>query len=90
MTEGGEESVPTAWFKILDAQFVLTKITQNSTKYYYAFAVLPADAVARLPEACRSAKSFETLKAKVFGLFECIKPELFKKPFSATSSTGCP
>lgn len=39
------ESFSMAWFEILKAQFVFTKITQDFIKYYHALAALSADRV---------------------------------------------
>lgn len=84
-----ETAVP-AWFKILEAQFHLSKITSCKTKFYHALAALPPEVVARVPAATVENEDYATLKDEVVSSYEQTKPEMFERLISTTTMTGRP
>lgn len=73
------------WFEILEAQFELAKVTQESTKFYHALAALSADTVSRISNEILRKKEYETLKTTVKDIFEQSKSEIFQKLISTVS-----
>ncbi|CAG0890909.1 unnamed protein product [Cyprideis torosa] len=47
------------WFEILEAQFELSRITNDQTKYYHTLAALPADTVGKLSSELLQNKDYE-------------------------------
>ena len=86
-----EAAVP-GWFAILNAQFILNKITKNKTKFYHTLTALPPDTVCKLDSAVISNEDYDALKGAVSNLYERTKPELFERLISKahTSVTGRP
>lgn len=84
-----ESSVP-SWFLILEAQFKIKKVTDDTTKFYHAISSLPPEVVSRLNNDCIQKESFIGLKTAVIEVHERSKPELFEKLISTTRMTGRP
>ena len=84
------ENSAAAWFRIVEAQFILRSITSSDTKYYNALALLPGSVVALIPESAHEGANYETLKKAVISSFEKSKPEILDKLLSSTKLTGRP
>ena len=84
-----ETSVPT-WFRILEAQFHLAKISASKTKFFHALSQLPADVVDRLPPSSLDTEAYDDLKAAVVSTFEQSKLELFNGLMSNQTYSGKP
>lgn len=84
------EADASGWFAIMNAQFVLWKITCESTKFYHILAALPASTVSRIPAQVLLEKNFESLKDTVLGFHEQSKSEIFDKIISKTIMTSKP
>ena len=84
-----ETAVP-AWFKILEAQFHLSKIVCSQTKFYHALSSLPPDVITRMPAAAIEEEDYTKLKDAVISSYEQTKPELFERLISTTTMTGRP
>lgn len=84
------ESAVTKWFKVLEGQFKLRKITESSTKFYHATSGIPLDILKYLPEEIMDNEDYEELKQAVTNYHEKSKQELIKKLLSTTTMTGRP
>ena len=86
------ETSVVGWFAILEAQFHLRKITNDTTKFYTVISALPAEVVSRLPSNFidPTKTSYDELKCKVIGIYEKTKPEMFDKLMQSTVMTGRP
>jgi hypothetical protein len=84
-----ESSVPT-WFRILEAQFHLAKISSTKTKFYHALSQLPPDVVDRLPQPSLDSESYDVIKQAVITTFEQSKLELFNGLMSKQNYNGKP
>ena len=84
------ETAATGWFSIIEAQFHLSKITVEETKYYHVLASLPPTIVANLSPTILENKTYTVLKNAVIASFESTKPELFDKLISKTTMSGRP
>lgn len=86
-----ETSVP-GWFTILEAQFHLRHITSDVTKFYSVISALPAEVVAKLPNALIVATepNYKELKEAVLNMHEKTKPELLERLMKTTSISGRP
>jgi len=78
------------YFKILEAQFALKRITSSTTKFCTALTKLPPTLLARLPAAIIDANNYEELKAAVLCQYEATKPEIFEKLIKTTTFGGRP
>lgn len=45
------ETASNVWFNTMDAQFHLRNVTTEETRFFPVLAALPAEAVARIPNA---------------------------------------
>ena len=81
---------PTAWFAILEAQFIIASVTVSSTKFYHALSHLPTRTVSSLDDAILTAADYDKLKAAVISHHESTKPELFKQILSSSTLSGRP
>ena len=84
------ESAVQGWFAIMQAQFHLSKITNNNTRFYHVLAALPPTTVSKLNTAALSSNDYETLKTAVCALYEKSKSELFDQLISKVVLTGRP
>jgi hypothetical protein len=84
------ERAPTAWFRILEAQFHLAGVGRNETKFYHALASLPPDLVSHLSTNILNNADYDDLKAAVCEHHESTKPELLDRFLSTTPMTGRP
>ena len=84
------EGQASSWFKIVEAQFSIANITQESTKFLHVLSVLPPALVSRLNPTVLDYFSYEQLKTNIVGLCERTKPELFESLIKETSMTGRP
>ena len=80
------------WFAILEAQFHLRNIKNETTKFYHVIAALPAEVVSRLNGNTidPTKTNYEELKEKVIGIYEKTKPEMLDKLMQSTTMTGRP
>ena len=81
---------PAAYFAILEAQFQLSGITVENTKFYHCLASLPTETVAQLPSSTLSDPSYANLKKVLLSLHEASLPEKFAKLASSAQLTGRP
>ena len=58
---------PGVWFRQLECQFALAKITNDQVKFYHALANLPEDLAATVPE---NEETYATLKQTVLDSFQ--------------------
>ena len=86
------ESSVSGWFAILEAQFHLRRVTNETTKFYSVIAALPAEVVSRLNSNATdpTRTSYDELKQKVLGIYEKTKPEMLDKIMQNTAMTGRP
>ena len=84
------EATASAWFRIIEAQFVLSRITQSPTKFYHVMGVLLATTVARLSLETLDSQNYEVLKAAVLFQVERSKPELFESLIHPSILKGRP
>ena len=84
-----ETSVPT-WFRVLEAQFHLARISTTKTKYYHAVSQLPAEVLDRISQTELEAEDYDRLKKAVTTTFEKSKLELFNDLMSKQTYSGKP
>ena len=84
-----EDSVD-AWFIIIEAQFVTSRISTASTKFYTTLSHLPPSVVKLLPKRILTSKDYDCLKEAVINVYEKSKPELLDKLLKNSSLTGRP
>ena len=84
-----ENAVP-SWFVIIEAQFKVRRISEESTKFYHALSALPPNVVASLPLDSINNEKYSQLKDEVVAHFENSKPELFNKLITSTQVAGRP
>lgn len=75
------------WFRLVETQFKLKKITTSTGKFLNTIPYLPAETLGKLPEDIFEHENYENLKESVKALFEKSKPELFEKLISSSSMT---
>ena len=80
----------TAWFTIVEAQFTLSRIVSEETKFLNVIALLPTEVVGNLPRVILAERKFSTLKEVVISNYEKTKPELFDKLISSSVMMGRP
>lgn len=81
---------PSAYFTILESQFMLKRITATDTKFYNVISSLPPEVVGRLSPEVLSSANYETLKETVVSLYEKTKPEILNKLMKNHSISGRP
>ena len=69
----------TAWFAVMEAQFILAGITIASTKFYHVLASLPPHVIGKLDTTIIEGASYTDLKTAVIKEMEKSKPELFQQ-----------
>ena len=84
------ETAVSGWFAIIEAQFHLRNVTDQTTKQYHVISHLPPDIVAKLSPSILTAQKYDELKEAVQSSYEKTKPELFSKLISETKMTGRP
>lgn len=84
------ENAVHGWFSILEAQFVLRKVTAADTKFFNAISHLPAKVVQNLPTTVCESHDYDTLKNAVISSYEKSKPEILEKLMSSTTLSGRP
>lgn len=89
-TPAFSEASTTTWFKILDAQFTLRKITSPHTRFCHAISELPVSVLDKVSIEVMEAEDYDLLRAAVVAFYERSKPELFEKLMSSTVMTGRP
>ena len=72
-----DDSSVTRWFKIVESQFLLARITVSSTKFHHIIANLPVKVLNQLSDSVIASESYDDLKKALEGLFTKSKPELF-------------
>ena len=81
---------PSAYFSILEAQFMLKNVSQSTTKFYNVISSLPPDVVGRLPPEVLDSASYDMLKETVISTYEKTKPEILSKLMRNHSISGRP
>lgn len=84
------QSNVTAWFTIVEANFTLSKITTEETKFLHVISSLPPEVITSIPPVVLQEKSFTSLKNTIIENYEKSKPELFEKLTSQCVMTGRP
>jgi len=84
------ETSAAGWFVIIEAQFSLAGITNDTTQFFHAIAGLPATLVSRLSATVIAQQSFKELKQCILYLVEKSKPELFESLLGSQVLTGKP
>lgn len=84
------ENAVSGWFVVMEAQFNLNKITEESTRFYHILSALPPNVVSQLPPTSLESQSFTQLKSEVLQLYERTRPELFEEIISKKTLTGRP
>lgn len=77
---------PEAWFRTLESQFHLARITSEETKYHYLVAHLPEDISSMLITAA-TPRLYEPLKAAIAGMLQKSQQEKINE-ILATSDLG--
>lgn len=85
-----DEAAVGGWFRILEAQFTLNKITKESTKFYHVVAALPSGIIGKISDDVMDKEEYTLLKKTIVDIYERTKPELFEQLISKTSMTGRP
>lgn len=84
------ETTASGWFHILEAQFHLSNITNEGTKFFHALAALPASIVSKLSPTTLNNQIYTTLKNQILELVEQSKPEVFDSLLGDQTITGKP
>lgn len=84
------ETSPATWFKVMEAQFHIRKITQSQTKFFYILSALSTDVLDNVPSNLIDKEDYGELKDSIISFYEKTKPELFEKLISSTTMTGRP
>ena len=79
-----------AWFDILEAQFNLSNIRRQETKFYNTLSALPADTVAKLSREVVQSTDYTALRTAVLAMYERSKSEIFDKLTMRAPLTGRP
>ena len=85
-----DETSPSAWFAILEAQFHLAGVTVSQTKFYHALSKLPTKTVSNLDNTVLQSQDYDKLNDAVTAYHEATKPELLDKFLSDHTLTGRP
>ena len=65
------------WFKIMESNFVLAKITASATKFHHILSSLPVDVTNKLSEDVIDSNDYDNIKSSVIALYSKSAPELF-------------
>lgn len=84
------ETSPATWFKIMEAQFHIKKITMSQTKFFYVLSSLATEVLDNVPSNIIDSENYDDLKKCIVSFYEKTKPELFEKLLSSTTMTGRP
>jgi len=76
------QKYPEAWFKQIESQFVLGKVTVSQTKYHIALSALPEDVIANL---IGKDESYEALKKTVLESLKENKHKLIEHALAKVS-----
>ena len=67
------------WFLIIESQFTIARITNNTTKFHTIIANLPVSVLSQLSDEAVSCNDYDQLKAAIVALYSRSDPELFDK-----------
>lgn len=81
---------PSAYFSILEAQFMLKNVSVSSTKFYNVISSLPPEVVGRLTPDVLASADYDLLKDTVVSIYEKTKPEILNKLMRNHSISGRP
>lgn len=70
-----DESCCNGWSRIVEAQFLLAKVSLPPTKFYITISALPAKVVSKLSNNLWDSQDYGKLKRVVIGFFEQSKSE---------------
>lgn len=76
---------PSVWFKQLESQFVLARITDDVTKFHHVMSALPEDVALYLDT---ETDSYQELKEVVLRLYQRSRTELLEEALGAVSLDG--
>ena len=65
------------WFRILESQFKLTKITSSATQFHHLLSNIPLSITTGISESALDAENYDQLKAQVLQSYEKSKHDLF-------------
>jgi len=77
---------PETWFRQMESQFHLARISSAVTKYHYVLSALPEEVVNEIP--LDSAEQYEVIKQKVLENLKGNKHQLIDQALSAVSLNG--
>ena len=80
-------AAPTGWFTIMEAQFVLAKIVEDSTKFYHCLSHLPPKCVENVPETVLEKADYPALKEFVIQFYQKSKHDILEEFISRTPLT---
>ena len=77
-----DEQVVSKWFKILDSNFVNSRITKSETKFHNTLTHLPLNVVSQISDEVIDSVDYDRLKNAVMTRFSKSTPELFESLIS--------
>lgn len=78
------------WFNLLEAQFALRSISQESTKFFNLLSSLPPSVISNIPKETINSRNYGETKAIILQQYEKSKPEMLEKLLASTTITGRP
>lgn len=84
------ETAAAVWFRVLETQFRIARITTTGTKFIQATSALPMSVLENVPENVLENENYDELKQAVISFHESTKPELFEQLISSKAMTGRP
>ena len=81
------EAAVEGWFRVLEAQFKIQKVTQTATKFYHVLTALPPSIANNLSNEVMESENYNIIRQTVIDIYEQTKPELFNKLATKTSMT---
>lgn len=79
-----------SWFRLVEQQFKIAAITNDTTKYSHVLATLTPDIIARIPDAILDKESYEELKVYINEKFSLSKQQRFEELWNDKSLIGRP
>ena len=84
------EAAAAVWFRVLETQFKIARITTSGTKFIQATSALPMSVLENIPANVIESENYDELKESVISFHESTKPELFEQLISSKAMTGRP
>ena len=76
---------PTVWFRQMESQFVLARITSDTTKYHHNLAAIPEDVTNNLP---MEIEDYSSLKDSITQVYQKSKTKLIGEALGTISLDG--